>query len=170
MFQKPLKCVNDVGLQRRQLLVFDHPRSPPDHRRVPTAKALADRFDVWLAAKRFQLLFDASHGQLCPEAQKTDAVQTNRALLLSDDATINTKPELEIYADDVRCTHGATVGRLDDEALFYLRTRGIDADSARAILTYAFACECLTDVRIEAIRSMVETILMDRIGGGRNFQ
>ena len=66
------------------------------------------------------------------DAQKTDAKQTNRALLLSDDATINTKPQLEIFADDVKCTHGATVGQLDDEALFYLQARGLDAAAKRA--------------------------------------
>jgi Fe-S cluster assembly protein SufD len=97
-----------------------------------------------------------------PGAQKTDALQTNRALLLSDDATINTKPELEIYADDVKCTHGATIGQLDSDALFYLRSRGIDEATAKGILTYAFACEAVTDVRIDAIHEEVEAILMSR--------
>ncbi len=86
-----------------------------------------------------------------PHAQKTDAKQTNRALLLSDDAKINTKPELEIYADDVKCTHGATVGHLDDEALFYLQARGIDRQSANSMLTIAFAAEALEQVANQEI-------------------
>lgn len=86
------------------------------------------------------------------DAQKTDARQTNRTLLLSREATINTKPQLEIFADDVRCTHGATVGQLDEEAVFYLRTRGIRQDQARSMLTYAFAGEILDRVQIDALR------------------
>ena len=77
------------------------------------------------------------------DAQKTDAKQTNRNLLLSDDAQIDTKPQLEIYADDVKCTHGATIGQIEEDALFYLRSRGIDEVSARSLLLFAFAGECL---------------------------
>ncbi len=73
------------------------------------------------------------------DAQKTDAKQTNKALLLSDDASINTKPQLEIFANDVKCTHGAAVGQLDEDAIFYLRSRGLGADEARAMLIHAFA-------------------------------
>src|SRR6202022_3104415 len=73
------------------------------------------------------------------DAQKTDAKQTNKTLLLSEDATINSKPQLEIYADDVKCTHGATVGQLDEEATFYLRSRGVGLAEARALLPYALA-------------------------------
>jgi Fe-S cluster assembly protein SufD len=87
-----------------------------------------------------------------PDAQKTDAKQTNQTLLLSDDATINTKPQLEIYADDVKCTHGATVGQLDAEALFYLRTRGLGGEEARALLTFAFANDVISRIRVEALR------------------
>jgi Fe-S cluster assembly protein SufD len=86
------------------------------------------------------------------DAQKTDAKQTNKTLLLSDDATINTKPQLEIYADDVKCTHGATVGQLDDEAIFYLRTRGIGAEEARGLLTFAFANDVISRIKVDAIR------------------
>ena len=75
------------------------------------------------------------------DAQKTDAKQTNRNLLLSDDAQIDTKPQLEIYADDVKCTHGATIGQFDDNALFYLRSRGLPEASARHVLLLAFANE-----------------------------
>ena len=77
------------------------------------------------------------------DAQKTDAKQTNRNLLLTDQAQIDTKPQLEIYADDVKCTHGATIGQIDENALFYLRSRGIDEAAARSLLLYAFASECL---------------------------
>jgi Fe-S cluster assembly protein SufD len=94
------------------------------------------------------------------DAQKTDAKQTNQTLLLSDDATINTKPQLEIYADDVKCTHGATVGQLDAEALFYLRSRGIGRDQARSLLTYAFANDVVRRIKVESIRNhLVQTLL-----------
>ena len=76
-------------------------------------------------------------------AQQTNAYQTNNNLLLSPDAEINTKPELEIYADDVKCSHGATAGELDDHELFYLRSRGLDPETARTMLTFAFADEVL---------------------------
>jgi Fe-S cluster assembly protein SufD len=85
------------------------------------------------------------------DAQKTDAKQTNKTLLLSDDATINTKPQLEIFADDVKCTHGATVGQLASEAVFYLRTRGIGLEEARAMLTFAFANDILQHIQIEPL-------------------
>ena len=90
------------------------------------------------------------HGRVTvrPDSQQIDARQSNRNLLLSDGARINTKPQLEIYADDVRCNHGATVGRLDDRQLFYLRSRGIEADAARAMLTLAFANEIGTRLPI----------------------
>ena len=86
------------------------------------------------------------------DAQKTDAKQTNKNLLLSDDATINTKPQLEILADDVRCTHGATIGQLDAESIFYLRSRGIDAQAARLMLTEAFAREVIDGIKSERFR------------------
>jgi Fe-S cluster assembly protein SufD len=94
------------------------------------------------------------------DAQKTDAKQTNQTLLLSPDATINTKPQLEIFADDVKCTHGATVGQLDAEALFYLRARGIDLEAARSLLTFAFANDIIGRVQIEALRSQLEDALL----------
>src|SRR5207302_721580 len=94
------------------------------------------------------------------DAQKTDAKQTNKTLLLSEEATINTKPQLEIYADDVKCTHGATVGQLDDEALFYLRSRGIGREEARSLLTFAFANDVLSRVKIESIRQRLEQTLL----------
>jgi Fe-S cluster assembly protein SufD len=94
-----------------------------------------------------------------PQAQKTDAKQTNRCILLSDDAQINSNPQLEIYADDVKCTHGAAVGRLDEDAVFYLRSRGIDDAAARRMLVFAFANEVLEDVRIAPVREHLTTDL-----------
>jgi Fe-S cluster assembly protein SufD len=97
-----------------------------------------------------------------PEAQKTDGKQTNHALLLSDTARVDTKPQLEIFADDVKCTHGATVGRLDDSALFYMKSRGIGAENSRALLTYAFAAEVLETIELDALREGLERIAFER--------
>ncbi len=99
-----------------------------------------------------------------PEAQKTDAKQTNRNLLLSDTAKVNTKPQLEIFADDVKCTHGATVGRLDDVALFYARSRGVPADRAQLLLTYAFAAEVTSEVVLDPVREELERLVRERLG------
>jgi Fe-S cluster assembly protein SufD len=99
-----------------------------------------------------------------PEAQKTDAKQTNRNLLLSDAAKVNTKPQLEIFADDVKCTHGATVGRLDDTALFYARSRGVPAGEAQRLLTYAFAAEVIEEVALEPVRDELERLVRERLG------
>jgi Fe-S cluster assembly protein SufD len=96
------------------------------------------------------------------DAQKTDAKQTNQTLLLSEDAVINTKPQLEIYADDVKCTHGATVGQLQDEAIFYLRSRGIGLEAARGLLTYAFANDVISRVGVGPLRSQLEDYLLSR--------
>ena len=90
------------------------------------------------------------------DAQKTDAKQTNKVLLLSNDATIDTKPQLEIFADDVKCTHGATIGQLDATQLFYLQSRGIPLESARQLLTFAFANDIVNRIKIEAIREGLE--------------
>jgi Fe-S cluster assembly protein SufD len=97
------------------------------------------------------------------DAQKTDAKQTNQAILLSPTATINTKPQLEIFADDVKCTHGATVGQLREDALFYLRSRGIPRDEARSLLVYAFAAEVLEKVSDPALRRALEARLFERL-------
>jgi Fe-S cluster assembly protein SufD len=114
------------------------------------------------------ILNDQAHGVfngkifVRPDAQKTDAKQTNKVLLLSDGATINTKPQLEIFADDVKCTHGATVGQLDAESIFYLRSRGIGLDEARALLTYAFANDIIGRIKIESLRDWLENLVMQR--------
>jgi Fe-S cluster assembly protein SufD len=96
------------------------------------------------------------------EAQKTNAFQSNKNILLTDTATINTKPQLEIWADDVKCSHGCTTGQLDDDALFYLRARGIDKESARAMLLYAFAVDVLNSIQIVPLKKHLDRIIADR--------
>ncbi len=105
------------------------------------------------------------HGRILVRqaAQKTDAKQTNRNLLLSEDATVDTKPQLEIYADDVKCTHGATVGQLNEESIFYLRTRGIGAQTARRMLIHAFAGEIMERVRHRPAREELDQLVWDRL-------
>ena len=100
-----------------------------------------------------------------PEAQKTDAKQTNRNLVLSDHAKVDTKPQLEIFADDVKCTHGATVGRLDDVALFYTRSRGVPMADAERLLTYAFAAEVIEEIALEPVRSELGRLVQERLSG-----
>jgi len=104
------------------------------------------------------------------DAQKTDAKQTNQALLLSDEATLDTKPQLEIFADDVKCTHGATIGQLDEEAMFYLQTRGIEKEMARNILTYAFASDVINHMDIKELKDychhrLLVKLKQDRLEG-----
>ena len=101
------------------------------------------------------------HGRIIvhKDAQKTDAKQTNMNLLLSEEAQIDTKPQLEIYADDVKCTHGATVGQIDDDAIFYLRARGIPEASAKALLLFAFAGETLQRMKVEPVRRHLEELV-----------
>jgi Fe-S cluster assembly protein SufD len=101
-----------------------------------------------------------------PGAQKTDAKQSNRNLLLSRDAIANSNPQLEIYADDVKCTHGSTVGQLDDDAVFYLRSRGIGEEAARSLLTYAFASDIVERIRVEPVRKDLEEFLFARLPKG----
>ena len=97
------------------------------------------------------------------DAQKTDAKQTNQALLLSEHAQINTTPQLEIFADDVRCTHGATVGQLDDDAMFYLRSRGLSQARARNVLIHAFASDILDRIKIAPIRAHLDRVLLEQL-------
>ncbi|HET6934305.1 MAG TPA: Fe-S cluster assembly protein SufD [Candidatus Angelobacter sp.] len=103
------------------------------------------------------------HGRIIvhKDAQKTDAKQTNRNLLLSDEAQIDTKPQLEIYADDVKCTHGATIGQVEENALFYLRSRGLDENAARHLLLLAFANECLERMNSRQVRDHLERLVME---------
>jgi len=96
------------------------------------------------------------------DAQKTDSKQTNKNLVLSDDAIINTKPELQIWADDVRCTHGATIGQLDSEMLFYLQSRGIGRKDAKNLLIYAFAQDIVDRIKVQSLRDSLERILFEK--------
>ena len=117
------------------------------------------------------ILDDASHGVFNGKvyvhaiAQKTDGKQTNNTLLLSERAHIDTKPQLEIFADDVKCTHGATVGRIDQTALFYMKSRGVGADMARKLLTYAFAADVLETIECEPVKEGLEAQTLERFAG-----
>jgi Fe-S cluster assembly protein SufD len=111
------------------------------------------------------------HGRILvrQEAQKTDAKQTNKNLLLSDTATIDTKPQLEIYADDVKCTHGATVGQLNEESIFYLRARGMSLQTARRMLIHAFAGEIIDRIRCEPVRKELDEVIWGRLEQNPHF-
>jgi Fe-S cluster assembly protein SufD len=98
-----------------------------------------------------------------PNAQKTNAFQSNRNILLTDSATINTKPQLEIWADDVKCSHGCTTGQLDEEALFYLRSRGIPMKEAKAMLLYAFAAETIEAIKNPALKNYLDSLISQRL-------
>jgi Fe-S cluster assembly protein SufD len=117
------------------------------------------------------ILDDRSHGvfngkvYVHPIAQKTDGKQTNNTLLLSENAKVDTKPQLEIFADDVKCTHGATIGAIDRQALFYMKSRGIDAVTATQLLTYAFAADVLETIELEPLKVELERLTLDRFTG-----
>lgn len=96
-------------------------------------------------------------------AQKTNAFQSNKNILLSDSASVNTKPQLEIFADDVKCSHGCTIGQLDEEGLFYLRSRGISEKAAKSLLVHAFAIDILEHIKLEPIRDYVDQLISDRL-------
>jgi Fe-S cluster assembly protein SufD len=97
------------------------------------------------------------------DAQKTNAYQSNKNILLSEEATVDTKPQLEIFADDVRCTHGATVGQLDDESVFYLRSRGIDEQNARSILIRAFANDIFEEIKTDSLREYLNNMVFEKL-------
>ncbi len=98
------------------------------------------------------------------DAQKTNAKQTNKALLLTDDAQVNTKPQLEIFADDVKCTHGAAIGQIDEDAMFYLRARGISHADARTMLIHAFAGDVLDGIAVPAVRETARQLVEELLG------
>ena len=104
-----------------------------------------------------------------PDAQKIDAFQSNNNLLLSDNSTIDSKPQLEIYADDVKCSHGCTIGQLDDEALFYMRSRGIGIEEAKAILTYAFAFEAIENISAKQVKTLAKNLLAQKLNVDLDF-
>ena len=99
------------------------------------------------------------------DAQKTQAYQTNRNILLKASAKMRTKPQLEIYADDVKCSHGATIGQLDDKAMFYMRQRGIPESEARLLLMYAFTADVIENIRIDALQDRIKMLVEKRLRG-----
>ena len=103
-------------------------------------------------------------------AQKTNAFQQNNNILISDQATVNTKPQLEIFADDVRCSHGCTIGQLDEDALFYLQSRGIPKKEATALLMYAFANNVLESVRIPELKTRINSLIAEKLGVRVGFE
>lgn len=103
------------------------------------------------------------------EAQKTDAFQQNNNILISEKATINAKPQLEIFADDVKCSHGCTIGQLDDDALFYLRSRGIPVKEAKALLMYAFSNEAIDSIRIPELKQRITKLIATKLGVSMGF-
>jgi len=105
-----------------------------------------------------------------PGAIKTDAHQSNRNLLLSRQAEIDTKPQLEIFADDVKCTHGATVGQLDDESIYYLRSRGVDAEVARSLLIYGFANDIIERIKLPKLKARIESLVLNRLPQGEQIK
>ena len=135
-----------------------------NHTSIDHAKPHCNSFELYKG-----ILDDRSRGVfngriiVRPNAQKTDSKQTNQNLLLSEEALVNTNPQLEIYADDVKCTHGATIGQLDPEAVFYMQSRGVPREDARQLLTFAFANDITSQIRIEPLRSRLEKTLFHRL-------
>lgn len=135
-----------------------------NHTRIVHARPNCNSWELYKA-----VLADQAHGVfngkifVAQDAQKTDAKQTNQSLLLSDTAVMESKPELEIYADDVKCTHGATVGQLDEEGMFYLRSRGLPQKTARDLLVFAFANDLVSATGIPALKSTIESTLFDKL-------
>jgi Fe-S cluster assembly protein SufD len=146
------------------LYFADQRRFVDNHTTIDHAQPHCDSREMYKG-----ILADAARGVfngkiiVRPDAQKTDAKQTNKALLLSDEANINSKPELEIFANDVKCTHGAAIGQLDDAAMFYLRSRGLGVAESRAMLVRAFAGDILNRVKIVAVREYLEEMLTTRL-------
>ena len=138
-----------------------------NHTRIDHAMPNCHSFETYKT-----ILGDRAHGVfngkifVYQDAQKTDAKQTNQAILLSKTAEFDTKPQLEIFADDVKCTHGATVGQLRDDALFYMRARGVPMKQAQALLVYAFAAEVLGKVTFEPAREAIEKVLFEKLNTG----
>ena len=142
------------------LYLADGERLVDNHTSIDHAKAHCPSHEIYkgILGGKARAIFN---GKIIvrQDAQKTNAKQTNRALLLSDDASINTKPQLEIFADDVKCTHGAAIGQLDEDAIFYLRARGLNYFEARDMLIHAFAGEILDRVKIEPLKVALEAEL-----------
>lgn len=150
------------------LYVLNGSQHVDNHLRVDHAKPHCNSWEYFKG-----ILDDRSRGVFTgriivrEHAQKTDAKQSNMNLLLSRDATVDTKPQLEILADDVKCTHGATIGQIDENAIFYLRTRGISEPAARSILIHAFAGESIGQIRLAALRDQLQDCLSTRLPQGQ---
>jgi Fe-S cluster assembly protein SufD len=146
------------------LYLADGERLVDNHTTIDHAKAHCPSHEIYkgILGGKARAVFN---GKIIvrPDAQKTDAKQTNRALLLSDGASINTKPQLEIFADDVKCTHGAAIGQLDEDAIFYLRARGLTYFEARDMLIHAFAGDILDRVKVEPLRLALERELYTQL-------
>jgi Fe-S cluster assembly protein SufD len=146
------------------LYVYDGDRLFDTHTTIDHAKPHCPSHEIYkgILDGRSKAVFN---GKIIvrPDAQKTDAKQTNKALLLTDDAQINTKPQLEIFADDVKCTHGAAIGQLDDDAMFYLRARGISEPDARSLLIHAFAGEIVNGITADSIRERVWETMEEKL-------
>lgn len=147
------------------VVALDGEQHADNHTRLDHAQPNCESFEVYkhLLSGKSRAVFN---GKIFvhQDAQKTDAKQTNMTLLLSQDAQIDTKPQLEIFADDVKCTHGATIGQIRQEALFYLKSRGIDDATAKGLLVYAFAAEVLELVQNRALRAALEQMLIAKLG------
>ncbi|HXG53439.1 MAG TPA: Fe-S cluster assembly protein SufD [candidate division Zixibacteria bacterium] len=145
------------------LYLVDGARHVDNHTRIDHLKPHATSFELYkgILAGNGHAVFD---GKILVHrgAQKSNARQVNRNLLLSDGAGVNTKPQLEIYADDVKCSHGSTIGQLDRDALFYLRSRGLDLAGARSLLSYAFASEVVNRIRIPPMRAGLDEYVLGK--------
>jgi len=139
------------------LYVADGERLIDNHTRIDHARPRCASHELYkgILSDRARGVFNGKI-YVHPDAQKTDAKQNNHTLLLSDDAVIDVKPELEIFADDVKCTHGASIGQLDEEAIFYLQTRGIDREAARRLLVFAFGNDIISRIPIESLRTRLD--------------
>jgi len=135
-----------------------------NHTRIDHAKPNCHSFETYKSILRDRAV-GVFNGKIFvyEDAQKTDAKQTNQGILLSPTATFNTKPQLEIFADDVKCTHGATVGQLREDALFYLRARGVPLKQAEALLVYAFAAEVIDKITVTDAREALEKVLFAKL-------
>jgi Fe-S cluster assembly protein SufD len=136
------------------------------HHEMPDCES--DQFYKTVADDRGHAVF-AGNIFVHKDAQRTNSYQKNDSLLLSDDAEIDAKPELEIYADDVKCSHGATCGDLDPASLFYLRSRGLDEALARSMLTFAFTGEVLERIADETVQHTARAMILRRLPGGERL-
>ncbi len=147
------------------IYLLDGDQHVDNHTEIEHCRPRATSFELYKG-----ILSGSSHGVfngkivVHKDAQKTDARQTNKNLLLSENAAVNTKPQLEIYADDVKCSHGSTIGQLDPDALFYLRSRGLDVHESQSLLSYAFASDVVGRIQIASLRAKLDEYLLTKFG------